>query len=76
MPDILIRGVDPLVVEKLKERAAAEGTSLQAVAKRIIESSVPYSREEFLKVAAAERARTGPQKTDSTELIREDRDAR
>lgn len=76
MPDVFIRGVDPLVVEKLKRRAADRGTSLQFEAKTALESAVKYSRAEFLEVARASRARSaGTPQTDSTELIRETRDS-
>lgn len=37
MPDILIRDVSPMVVERMKQKAAAEGTSMQALAKRTLE---------------------------------------
>ena len=77
MPDILIRGVDPIVVKRLKERAARLGTSLQHEAKEALESTVKYTTEEFLEVAAAERASTaGTWHSDSTQLIRETRDER
>jgi plasmid stability protein len=75
MPDILIRGVDPIVVERLKERARLHHTSLQHEAKMALESTVTYTREEFAEVAARSRARSGPQTTDSTDLIRATRDA-
>jgi len=76
MPDMLIRGVDPSVVERLKRRAAEHGTSLQFEAKAALESAVKYSRAEFLEVARASRARTTKiQQTDSTDLIRETRDS-
>jgi plasmid stability protein len=76
MPDILIRGVDQSVVERLKARAAANHTSLQFEAKEALESTVKYSRAEFLEIARASRARSaGRPQTDSTALIRETRDA-
>lgn len=76
MPDILIRGVDPLVVEKLKSLAEARGTSLQTEAKRALESSARYTREEFLEVTRRWQERTtGRIHGDSTDLIRETRDA-
>jgi plasmid stability protein len=77
MPDILIRGVDPIVVNRLKERAARFGTSLQHEAKMALESTVKYTWEEFLEVARAERESTrGTWHLDSTQLIREGRDER
>lgn len=76
MPDILIRGVNQIVVDKLKRRAALLGTSLQVEAKRALESTVKYSKEEFLEISRESRERTkGMPHTDSTKLIRETRDA-
>jgi hypothetical protein len=76
MPDILIRGVDEAVVERLKQLAVSRGTSLQLEAKRALESAAKYTKEEFLEVARASQARSRhPQSTDSAKLIRESRDA-
>jgi plasmid stability protein len=77
VPDILIRNVNAAVIEILKTRAKRSGTSLQYEAKQVLESSVKYSWPEFALVARELRAETAhtPQ-TDSTLLIREDRDSR
>ena len=75
MPDILIRGVDSTVVERLKRRASLRGTSLQVEAKRALESAAKYTKEEFLEVARESRERTKGVGIDSTKLIRETRDA-
>ena len=75
MPDILIRGVDPIVVKRLKELAARKGTSLQHEAKTALESTIKYTTEEFLEVARQLREETKDTwHLDSTQLIRETRD--
>ena len=76
MPDVLIRGVEPAVIDRLKRRAALRGTSLQVEAKRVLEPGAKYTKEEFLHVAKELREETkGGPHTDSTVLIRETRDA-
>lgn len=76
MATLTIRNLDDEVVEKLKQRAKAHHRSLEAeVRVLLIEAASRPSREEFFKQAERIRAMTPnvPQ-TDSTELIREDRD--
>jgi hypothetical protein len=41
----------------------------------VLEASVWSDREEFLRFAWGMRERSGPQPTDSTQLIRDSRDA-
>jgi antitoxin FitA len=75
MPDILIRAVDPAVIESLKRRAAENGTSMQAEAKRVLEDSVVLSGPEFAQLARRSRERSGHVTDwDSTAAVREDRD--
>lgn len=77
MADLLIRGVDPVTVRHLKERAARSGTSLNHEARMALESAIAYTTEEFLEVARREQESTrGRWNLDSTALIREDRDRR
>jgi plasmid stability protein len=74
MPSILIRDLDKETVKQLKRRAAANGRSLQAEAKEIIERSARQKTFEQLRREAERLAKSsGPQKTDSVDLIREDR---
>lgn len=75
MPDLLIRGVDPAVIQRLKNLALIRGTSLQVEAKRLVESSSKMSREEFAEIAELLRERTKGRNIDVTALIRETRDA-
>jgi plasmid stability protein len=74
MPDILIRDLDKETIRQLKRRAAANGRSLQAEAKEIIERGARQKTfEELRRQLEKIRKRNGPQKTDSVDLIREDR---
>ena len=75
MTDLLIRDLDPELVERLKLRAKNHGRSLQAEVKVILQNNVPLSMDEAR--AQIERIRaelTGKMFSDSTELIREDRE--
>jgi antitoxin FitA len=78
MASILVRGLDKGTIFRLKERARLNGRSLQLEVKEILERtagtlSLPQAR------GLAERWRRrlrGRSFSDSTRLIREDRDSR
>jgi antitoxin FitA len=75
MAQILVRNLDEKLVEGLKRRAKMNGRSLQAEVKLILEQSTKVDMETALKIANKIRAGfKGRKFTDSTELIREDRD--
>jgi len=76
MGSITIRNLDDDVIARLKERARANGRSLEAELREIVAMSARQpSREEFLAEIDRIRAMTpSPLQTDSTALIREDRD--
>jgi plasmid stability protein len=79
--DILVRGLPPEVVETLKERARRHNRSLQAEVRDILQSAagagLSHERvDAFLRVTDEIRRRSGPQSTDSVELIRQERDDR
>lgn len=78
MPDILVRGLDAKVVARLKKQAKANGRSLQAEAKRLLEEGALAEKmdmESARKLAEQIRQRFADRKfTDSTLLIRRDRD--
>ena len=79
MSQILVRNLAPEVVERLKQRAERNHRSLEAEVRAILEvMSAQDSRQrridEFLRIADAIRERSGPQRTNSVDLIREDRD--
>ncbi len=74
MPDILVRGVEPEALERLKARAAQSGRSLQAEAKLVLELASQTGREEVARRAAALRRRLASRShTDSVTLLRADR---
>lgn len=77
MAQILVRNLAQQTVRRLKARAKQAGRSLQAEAKDILQREARRKTMlEALKEAdriCAQIAKRGPQKTDSTQLIREDR---
>jgi len=77
---ILVRNLKEKTVKALKARAKGNGRSLQAEAKIIFERETgqpKLSPAEAWKLADEFRERFGDRKfSDSTELIREDRDSR
>ena len=76
MATLTIRNLDDAVVERLKNRARARNRSLEAEVRTILETAAKLiDREAFVREARRIAAMTPdvPQ-TDSTELIREDRD--
>jgi len=77
MTDVLIRNVDPKILERIKETAAANHRSLQKELKLIIEQAAGPDWRAVLERADRLRRRIRkrfPKQTDSTILIREDRD--
>lgn len=77
MTQMLVRDLDPAVVERLKERARSNGRSLQKEVKVILEAAAETcSAAEAREIADKWLERfTGRKFSDSAELIREDRDA-
>jgi antitoxin FitA len=76
MAEVLVRDLDASVVEKLKARAAANGRSLQAELKAILEEQASQvTKAEARALAARIRRRIGARpQTDSGMLQAEDRD--
>jgi plasmid stability protein len=79
MAQVLIRDLDRETIKTLKERARKNNRSLQGELKMILEEaarmSAPLNLDEFLARARAIRERTSAKiRTDSAELIREDRE--
>ncbi len=75
MADVLIRELDSVVVERLKNRAKSNGRSLQGELKHILEQAaridvvdLRLQREHIRSVLA------GRTFSDSTELLRQDRE--
>ena len=73
MSQLLVRDLDPAVVERLKQRAKRHGVSLQGEAKAILEAAA-LSMDGARKLAAQWRQHLeGAIAGDSADLIREDR---
>lgn len=80
MPDLLVRGLSPESVARLKEQASRNGRSMQAEAKSIIEAGIRPTMAEWLervdRSRSAIEAERGTLETTSAELVREQRDVR
>lgn len=76
MPQMLVRDLDPEVVERLKARARAHGRSLQKEVKSILEeAAATLSMGEAAGVAESwQRRLAGREHNDSAELVCEDRE--
>jgi antitoxin FitA len=77
MTDMLIREIDDATVRALKRKADQLKLPVEDVARDILRRGVKLTVEE--RVAAADRIRAmqlKPTDTDSTDLIRHDRDTR
>ncbi len=76
MHDILIRGLAPDTIQRLKAQAKRNGRSLQKEAKAILEHAAGYTRMEAVAVGDEWRRKPsagGQRFNDSAALIREDR---
>lgn len=81
MSDLVLKDMDEQIVQCLADEAVLYGKSVEDYVKDVVISQVKsplkkYTRDEFIKFAEKMREINGPQKTDSTLLIREDRDNR
>jgi plasmid stability protein len=74
MGQLIVRGLDDDLIQALKQRAARTGRAAEAEHRAILEAALRPETEDFAAAAARMRARTPPQTTDSTDLIRRDRD--
>ena len=76
MAQMLVRDLDPEVVERLKARARVHGRSLQKEVKAILEeAAATLSLSEAEEVAKLWQKRlAGREYSDSAELVREDRE--
>ena len=75
MPQVLVRDVEPAVMEKLRARAQRNGRSLEAEARVIFRAAVTSDASEMR--AEVERVRAlfaGRTFSDSAALLREDRE--
>jgi plasmid stability protein len=75
MAQVLVRDLDPEVVEAIRESARRHNRSLEAELRVILESEAARVSTDFWRVAERLRRRvTDRQRTDSADLIRADRD--
>jgi len=77
MPDVLIRDVPKKTLDVLRTRAAARQRSLQQELRLLLEREATWASVDHVAEAKRIRgyiARHYPNQTDSTKLIREDRD--
>ena len=78
MGSILVRGLDPKTIERLKERARLNGRSLQQEVKALLKRAAnTLTMREARRVSERWRRGLGGRSfSDSAPLIREDRDSR
>jgi antitoxin FitA len=78
MSSILVQGLDPKTIRRLKERARFNGRSLQQEIKEILERTAGMvTMSEARRLSERWRHRLGGRAfSDSAQLIREDRDSR
>ena len=74
MADILIRNIDDDTARRLKEKAKADGASVNETARQLITQGLKPSKEEAWAAADALRQKIGKVTGDSTDIIREWRD--
>jgi plasmid stability protein len=77
MASITIRDLDPKLIEKLKMQAKANGRSLQAELRDILNRNISIATSHHAFLATADRIAAMTPKvpqTDSAILLREDRD--
>jgi antitoxin FitA len=75
MAQLLVRDLDPGVIERLKIRARRHGRSLQAEVRMILEAAAPLSMSDARSLAEEWQKRlAGKISGDSSDLIREERD--
>ena len=77
MPDLIIHDIDPAIFELLRQQADRHANTIEAEVKAILTEALrPANYDPWAKTNALceELARSGREFTDSTPLIREDRD--
>ena len=74
MVDILVRNIDEETARRLKDRAAANGASVNETARHAIAEYVKLDKAELMAKADALRKKIGKVSGDSTKIIREWRD--
>lgn len=75
MADLTVRDVDEELVRRLEVQAARHNRSVEEEHRAILEQALS-AEDDFWRAADELRRLSGPQTTDSTDLIRRDRDER
>lgn len=77
MAQVLIRNLPDDVVERLKERAAGKGRSLEQELREIVVTAAPMSTAERVAIIDRHQKQSMIEvKNNSTDFVREDRDSR
>lgn len=77
MAQVIIRNLDERVAGALKRRAKLHGKSLEQELREVLVAAAGPTREELIEISQEIRSQARrPQRTDSTQLVREDRDDR
>lgn len=74
LAQVLVRQVDDAVVESLKRKAAARGTSLEGLVREVLTREAKETRTELVARLRARLAEQRPATSDSTALLRQFRD--
>ena len=75
MAQVVIRNIDDAAIRRLKSRAVRKGISLERELRTILTDASRADRSDFLERAAVFRRKlAGRRHSDSTVLIRKDRD--
>jgi hypothetical protein len=74
MPDLLVRGIDREVFDRMRKAAEAQGKSLAQAAREALGEKFKPSKEELWAEADRLRKKIGKVSGDSTQIIREWRD--
>jgi plasmid stability protein len=75
MAQVIIRNIDDAAIRRLKSRAARKGISLERELRTIVTEAARADRSDFVARAATFRRKLrGRRHSDSTALIRRDRD--
>ena len=76
MSDLLIPNIDPATLELLRQRADHNASTVEAEAKAVLSEALRPAHDPWAAINALceELAQSGREFTDSTPLIREDRD--
>jgi antitoxin FitA len=76
MGQVLVRNLDDLVIETLRRRAERHGRSLEQELRVVLTEAAAPTTAERLALVDEIRAMTPSRLSDSTPLIRDDRDER